>query len=496
MNVLLVTSEVTPFSKTGGLGDVCGALASALARAGHRVATLSPRYGTCDPEAHGAVSTGVRAAVPAAGAPHEVEFLRVVDDDGVHHLLVEHPMFDRAGLYGDVHGTFGDNHLRFAVLCRAALEAALSVPVGEAPFGEDVLFHAHDWQAALLPVLLQAESRPRGVFRRSPCILTLHNVAHQGRFPGRLFEDLDLPPRWFSPWALEYYSDLNLLKGGILHADQITTVSPTFATEIRTQVGGFGLDGVLRSRSADLTGILNGIDDDWDPRTDPFLPATFGPGELAGKARCKAALQEELDLEVDPEVPLLASIGRLDPQKGPELTIESLPWLVQSQEAQIAVLGSAVPTYRAYEDRLRDLEARFPGRVRAWIGFSEALAHRIEAGADLFLMPSRFEPCGLNQLYSMRYGTPPVVRATGGLADSVEEADPDGTRGTGWRFHMFDGHSYREALFRALDCWRERPAAFRAIQARGMARDSTWDAVVPDYLAVYERARERRLSPA
>lgn len=491
--VVLVASEIAPFSKTGGLGDVCRALSQALARAGHQVVTVSPRYGGCDPEAHGGEDTGVRLALPAAGTEHEVGLWRVVDAHGVHHWLVEHPMFDRDGLYGDVHGTFGDNHLRFTVLCRAALEATRLVPVGEAPLGEDVLFHCHDWQAAILPVLLEAVYRPLGHYLQTPSVLTIHNIAHQGRLPGRYFEELDLPARWFSPWALEYYSDLNLLKGGLLHADQLTTVSPTFATEIRTHAGGFGLDGVLRSRAADLTGILNGIDTvQWDPRSDAHLPATYGPAEMAGKATCKGALQAELGLAVDASIPLLGSVGRLDPQKGPELTLESLPWLVQSQEAQVVFLGSAVPAHRGYEERLRELEARFPRHVRAWIGFSDPLAHRIEAGADLFLMPSRFEPCGLNQLYSMRYGTPPVVRATGGLADSVQEAAADGSEGTGWRFHMFDGHSYREALYKALACWRERPAAFAAVQERGMRRDFSWDSVVPTYEQVYARARLKR----
>ncbi|MBW2253724.1 MAG: glycogen synthase [Deltaproteobacteria bacterium] len=493
MKVVLVSSEVAPFSKTGGLGDVCGALAAALARRGHTVVTVSPRYGPVDAMAVGAEDTGVTVDLPGAGTRHRVRYLRVVSEDGVHHLLIEHPMFDRDGIYGDANGTFGDNHLRFSILGRAAIEATHLVPVRGEPLGEDVVFHAHDWQGALVPLLLEAAYRPMNQFVTTPSVLTVHNLRHQGHFAGRMFADLDLPPRWFAPWALEYYSDLNLLKGGLHHTDQITTVSPTYAAEIRTQIGGFGLDGVLRSRQDVLTGILNGIDAQiWNPATDPLLPANYDANDLTGKKTCKAALQTELGLSVDAATPLIGSVGRLDPQKGTGLLIESIPWLVEKQDAQVVVLGDAPAEFRRYEERLRQFEQRYPRHVRAWMGFSEAQAHQIEAGADLYAMPSRFEPCGLNQMYSMRYGTPPVVRAVGGLADSVQPALGDCSAGTGWVFHLYDGHHLRDALYQALSCWRDRPEAFRAIQGRGMAVDWSWDAVVPAYEAIYERARAAR----
>jgi len=493
MKVVLVSSEVTPFSKTGGLGDVCGALARALARREHTVVTVSPRYGVLDAGRVGAEDTGVAVDLPGAGSMHQVRFLRTVSEEGVHHLLLDHPMFDRNGIYGDENGTFGDNHLRFSILGRAAIEAAHRVPIRGEPLGEDVIFHAHDWQGALVPILLEAAYRPMNQFVTTPSVLTVHNLRHQGHFAGRLFDDLDLPPRWFAPWALEYYSDVNLLKGGLLHADQITTVSPTYAAEIRTQMGGFGLEGVLRSRQEDLTGILNGIDAEvWNPATDPLIAANYDANDLTGKKTCKAALQTELGLSVDASTPLIGSVGRLDPQKGTGLLIESIPWLVEEQDAQVVVLGDAPAEFRHFEERLREFEEKYPRHVRAWMGFSEAQAHRIEAGADLYAMPSSFEPCGLNQMYSLRYGTPPVVRAVGGLADSVQPASEDGSSGTGWVFHLYDGHHLRDALYQALDCWRNRPGAFRAIQHRGMAVDWSWDAVVPAYEAIYEKARTAR----
>ena len=491
MKLVFVSSEVSPYSRTGGLGIVVGELAAALARAGHTVVTVSPRYGSVD--ASGAEDTGVSVGVAGAGTSHEVRYLHQRDADGTHHLLVTHSMFDRPGLYGDEHGAFGDNHLRFAVLCRAAIEAARHVPLGGAPLGEDVVFHAHDWQAALVPVLLQAVYRPLGLFERTPSVLTIHNLMHQGRFAARLFDELDLPARWFAPWALEYYSALNLLKGGLLFADRITTVSPTYAGEITTAVGGFGLERVLRHRHDGLSGILNGIDADaWDPGTDPHLAAPFGPEDLEGKQHCKAGLQASLGLPADPRTPIVGSVGRLDPQKGVDLLVESIPWLVESEGAQVVVLGSAVPAHRGYEDALRHLEHRFPHQVRAWIGYSDEVSHQIFAGADLYAMPSLFEPCGLSQMYAQRYGTPPVVRSTGGLADSVDPADDEGTQGTGWTFHLPDGHHFRDALWRGLDTWRHRPAAFRGIQARGMARDFSWDGRVPEYEAVYEAAKGSR----
>lgn len=492
MKIVFVSSEVVPFSKSGGLGDVCGALPAALAARGHTVVTVSPRYGMVDRHAHEATDRNVEVGIHAAGFRHHVRFLESVRD-GVHHLLVEHPMFDRPHLYGDKEGAYRDNPIRFSVLCRAAIEAARRVPINGTPLGDDVVFHAHDWHAALMPVFLEALYRPLGIMAWAPCVLTIHNIAHQGHFSGAVFHDLELAPRWFRPSSLEWYGDVNLLKGGILAADHITTVSPTFAKEIGTPQGGFGLDGVIRHRGSALTGILNGIDTQvWDPATDPHLEHNYDVSNWRqGKAACKAALQKELGLPVDPSVPMVGSVGRLDPQKGIELLIDSIPWLVE-QGAQVVVLGSASAAHRSYEERLRALANAHSDQVRAWIGFSEPVAHRIEAACDIFAMPSRFEPCGLNQLYSMRYGAVPVVRATGGLTDSVPNADIHRGTGTGFTFKTFTAAALRDALYQALWTLRTQPEGFAGLVERGMRRDASWNLAAARYEEVYDTALSRR----
>lgn len=482
MEIVMVSSEVAPFSKSGGLGDVTGALADALHRAGHRVMTVSPRYGSTPTD--GLIDTGEVAHAFLGQSEQSAKLLKK-SGAGPTHVLVEHPMFgNRSGLYGDANGSYGDNHIRFALLQRAALQAARTVDVGDAPLGNSPVFHIHDWQTGSLPVYLDQYYRPLGFYRKSPVVLTLHNPAHQGRLPGAFFGDLDLPARWFSPRALEWNGDLALLKCGILRADRLTTVSPTFAWEITTAAGGFGLDTLFRGRFAEMTGILNGIDTAvWNPADDSHLDATYDVVDPSNKAVCKAGLQAELGLPMERDRPLVGSIGRLDPQKGVELLIESIPWLV-AQGAQVVVLGSAAAAHQKYEWQLRELENRFPDRVRAWIGFSERMAHRIEAGSDIFAMPSLFEPCGLNQMYSMRYGTIPVVRATGGLADSVADGE------TGFQFAEGNGFAFRGALHRALA--RYSTDGLATMRTAAMSLDLGWDAVVPAYEAVYTDAVEGR----
>ncbi|MEQ1564016.1 MAG: glycogen/starch synthase [Myxococcota bacterium] len=487
MNLVLVSSEVAPFSKSGGLGDAVTGMARAYARAGHRVFTVSPRYRGVAPLAE---PTGISARVPLAAWEQRCSISRLVDGD-VTHLFVDNGMYDRDGLYGDVNGSYGDNHIRFALLCQAALHAAHRL-LGD----EEVVFHCHDWQTALLPAYLKAYWRPVGLLERSGTVLTLHNPAHQGRLPGAQFLDLELPARWFSSWGFEFHGDLGLLKGGILHSDQLTTVSPTFAREVVTPGGGFGLESVLLGRGVDLMGILNGIDtEDWDPAADVHLAEPFDLELPDGKAACKAALQAELGLPVDPTVPLVGSVGRLDPQKGVELLVDSVPWLADN-DVQVVVLGSAAAAHRTFELRLRELERTHPRHVRAWIGYSEAVAHRIIAGADLFAMPSLFEPCGLTQMYAQRYGTPPVVRRTGGLADSVEEYDRWTRKGTGFFFERPSGSAFRDALWRGVDLFRRDPVGFDAVRRRGMARDFSWDRAIGLYEATCERALALRSSPA
>lgn len=473
MRIVFASAEVGPWSKTGGLGEVCGALPRALAGRGHRVMTVAPRY-RAYPDAW---DTGVEAPIHLFGATHVVRWFHA-ERDGCHHLFVDHPSFLRPGIYGDAHGPYGDNLFRFALLSRAAIEAAARVPLDDEPFGEDVVFHANDWHTGLLPVYLDALYRPAGRFLRARTVLGLHNAGHHGSHDGAQFAGLDLAPRWWP--VVDFGGRVNPLKAGVVTADRLVAVSPTYAREVCGELG-FGLGPLFEARGAALTGILNGVDPSWNPATDPHLAAPFDADDLSGKATCKAALQRELGLPVRPGVPLLGLVSRLDHQKGVDLLQAITPWLL-AQDVQLVLLGSGDPRLEAW---FREVERVWPEKARGWVGFSEPLAHRIEAGADIFLMPSRFEPCGLNQLYSLRYGTVPVVHATGGLADTVETFDPQHDRGTGWAFRPFTAEAFREAVGWALYTWRHHPEAWRGLQARGMARDVTWEGAAAAYEALY-----------
>lgn len=472
MDVLYVASEVAPFSKSGGLGDVSEALPRALAARGHRLAVVTPRYGSIDPRRRGlerldldVLAGGERAGLWRAPGPVPVFFLEN-----------ERLFGSRPGLYGERGMDYPDNAQRFAFLARAAL--ALPGALGL----EFQIVHLHDWQAALGAWLLRQERASDPRLGRARCVFTIHNLAYQGMFPKEMLVEVGLPWEVFTYDALEFHDQLNFLKAGLIYADALTTVSPTYAREIMTVEGGQGLDSVLRLRRRDLVGILNGIDTaQWDPSRDPHLPAHYRPGDLAGKAACKAALRRELGLPERARVPLVGMIGRLAEQKGVELVLEALPDLI-SLDVQMAVLGSGRPEW---EEALTRLARERPDRLAVRVGFDEGLAHRIEAGADIFLMPSRFEPCGLNQFYSLRYGTVPVVRAVGGLEDTVEDYDGAG-RGTGFKFREYRARAMLTALRRALDVWRDE-RAWRGLIERGMAKDFSWDASAAGYEALFER---------
>lgn len=477
MNIAVVAAEVAPWSKTGGLGDVCGALPKALAALGHRVLTIAPRY-KAYPDAW---DTGVRARVHLFGHGHDVAFFHA-HTHGVHHLFVDHPSFHRPGIYGDSNGAYGDNLFRFALLSRAAIEAAARVPLDGTPLGEDVVFHANDWHTGLLPLYLEAIYRPAGRFAAAGTVLGIHNAGHHGTAPAHEFAGLDVSARWWP--ATDFDGRVNPLKCGATLARKLVAVSPNYAREITSHLG-FGLEGIFAARGADLVGVINGVDDAWDPTTDKHIPAHFSADDLTGKAACKAALQAELGLPVRPDVPLLGLVTRLDHQKGVDLLQAAAPWLLR-HDVQLALLGSGSP---ALEQWFREVQRAVPNKVSATVGFNEGLAHRIEAGADVFLMPSRFEPCGLNQLYSMRYGTVPVVHATGGLADTVETFDPAADRGTGWAFRSFSADAFMEALGWALYTYGTFPDAWRGIQLRGMRQDFSWERSARAYERIYEASR-------
>jgi len=475
MEILFVASEVAPLSKSGGLGDVAAALPAALAARGHAVSVVSPRYGTIDAARHG--FEPLHRAIRVRG---EQTTLFVRRQGGLTHYLVEHEHFfgSRRGLYGDHQHEFGDNAERFAYLCRAALE----VP---AAFGlRPHVLHLNDWQTGLAAWLLRNEHAQDPVLRSTRSVFTIHNLAYQGVFRKEVLPAIGLPWEVFRFDAMEFHDRLNFMKAGLVFSDALTTVSPTYAREICTAEGGEGLDGLLRHRQRDLTGILNGIDhQEWNPAGDPHLPAHYDVHKLAGKHACKKALQEELGLPVRADLPVVALVSRLADQKGMDLVLAALPELAR-RELQLVLLGSG---RRDWEEAFAHAAREHPHRVAVRIGFDEGLAHRIEAGADLFLMPSRFEPCGLNQLYSLRYGTVPVVRRVGGLADTVQ--DYDGWKeGTGFVFGDYDPRAMLAALRRAKELYRDK-RAWNALLKRGMAQDFSWSRSAAQYEALYDRLR-------
>eukprot|EP00899_Mesostigma_viride_P014030 jgi/Mesvir1/22628/Mv14066-RA.1 len=495
LNIVFVTSEVAPWSKTGGLGDVCGSLPKVLGKRGHRTMVIAPRYGLY-PDA---IDTGVRITVHCFGGSHEVGFFHCFRDN-VDWIFIDHPgAYLRMGTpYGDANGPFGDNHFRFTLMCLAALEAPLQVPIAGIPYGQDVVFIANDWHASLVPVYLAAKYRPYGVFLGARSIMCVHNLYHQGVFPPGRFSQLNLPGNWYSCLEYQYpvwarkgaYEEegrsINHLKGGLTTADRVLTVSPGYAWEMATSEGGWGLDTILRNRSYHTNGILNGIDyNDWDPATDKLIPANYSHEDLAGKAACKAALQKELGLPERPDVPMITFIGRLDYQKGADLLAGAMPWLM-SQDVQLVMLGTGEGQL---EDMLRWAESAHRDKARGWVGFSVPMSHRMIAGADILLMPSRFEPCGLNQLYAMRYGTIPVAHATGGLRDTVIDYNPEKDTGTGWTFSPAGVDGVKHGLGLALYTYRNHKDAWARIQQRGMTQDFSWDKAAQQYEQVFQWAQ-------
>ena len=475
MRILMVASEAAPFAKTGGLADVVAALPRALVRLGHSVDVVIPRYRGI--EAGAPVG---RVTVPLVRQVKHATIYAVVEA-GVRTVFVKHAgYFDRDYLYGAVGHDYPDNPARFAFLSRAALEWA-------ARTGERYdAIHAHDWQAGLVPVLLPRLTVP--VLRGVSTVFTIHNLAYQGVFDASWLPRLGLGWELMHVNALEYWNRISLLKGGIVFSRLLTTVSPTYAREIQTREYGGGFDGIFRNRSADLTGIRNGIDyDQWDPARDPYLPEPFDATCLERKAAAKGMVLEMLGLSADEKSrqrPLIGMISRLVDQKGFDVLAELVDELPRL-DASFVLLGAGE---RRYEDLWLALAARHPDRIAAKIGFDEAMAHRIEGGADLFLMPSHFEPCGLNQMYSLRYGTIPVVHATGGLNDTVRNYDSTTGLGTGFTFDEYSSPALLRTLRQALRIYQDA-GAWRRMQIAGMKEDFSWDAAAREYVTIYERSR-------
>jgi starch synthase len=470
--VMMVSSEVSPWAKSGGLADVLAALPGALAALGYQVAVVAPRYmNAADAPASRVID---RMTVSLGRGQIDVSVWAMTSEVGagsVTHYFVENEgLYGRGGLYGDAKGDYPDNHVRFAVLARAALEVSRQL------FHASV-FHCHDWQASLLPVYLRDTVGGDAEFGGARTLLTIHNLGYQGLFPASKLGEAGLGPHLFNPSALEFWGQINFLKGGIIFSDAINTVSRKYAEEIQTEEYGFGLDGLLRERTGVLSGILNGVDyERWNPANDAYLPARYSPENLAGKRECKRALLSEMGLPARMiDRPLLGIVSRFATQKGFDLIGEVAAQIFESDVCLVA-LGNGEARY---EEMFSQLRRDFPDQVGLKLGFNEALAHRIEAGSDIFLMPSHYEPCGLNQIYSLKYGTVPVVRATGGLDDTIDES-------TGFKFAAYNGRALLGSIREACLAWEDR-GAWTERMVRGMCRDFSWAPSAQAYSELYER---------
>jgi starch synthase len=475
LHVGFVTSELAPYVKTGGLADISAALPKALAKAGHKVTVFVPRYGAI-PFPPGEFAGSIH--VPVDDVHRSAGFYRASFGRGLTVVFVEHPpFFERPFLYGSREGEYGDNRLRYAFFSRAAIEYFRSR--GERP---DV-FHANDWHTGLLPVYLKSFYWNDPTLYRSPTVFTIHNVAYQGNFGADTVDILGLP--WhLGRDALAYNGGVSYLKGGVLFSEGLNAVSPQYAREIQGPEMGYGFDPILRSRGQDLAGILNGVDyDEWDPRVDTHIARSYSAQDLSGKAECKADLLQAFGLPAEPDLPVVGIVSRLVYQKGYDIVVRAWYDLLQ-RPMRMVVLGTGEPEV---QDGFRAMAARAPDRVAVRVGYDEALSHKVIAGSDMFLMPSRFEPCGLTQMYSLRYGTVPVVRATGGLVDTVEPWDPATRKGTGFRFDHADGTGMMWALDEALAAYQDGESWPRLMK-NGMAKDFSWTRSAREYVDLYRRA--------
>jgi starch synthase len=463
----MVSSEAAPFAKTGGLADVVGALPEALRAVGDEAAVVIPRYGSIDLK--GARRVFDNLPIYLGAERYDTSIYQAAANYPLY--LVECPLlYDRKGFYGESGVDYPDNHIRFAVLARAALGVARYL------FRTD-LFHCHDWQAGLVPAYLHTLFAGDPTFLGVKTLFTIHNLGYQGLFPPAALAEIGLDDAAFRPDGMEFFGRISYIKGGIAFADALNTVSPTYAREIQTPEFGFGLDGALRARADVLSGILNGVDyGEWSPELDPLIPARYSVDDLSGKRSCKARLLEEFGLPAAAlDRPLLGVVSRFTRQKGMDILAEAADRMI-AEDLYLVGLGTGEPEF---EEFFSAMAAAHPGRIAVRMGFDNAQAHRIEAGADMFLMPSRYEPCGLNQIYSLRYGTVPVVRATGGLDDTIDED-------TGFKFAEYSGQALTGAVQRAVQAFAD-PDGWQARMRRGMRKDFSWSSSAAAYSQLYQR---------
>lgn len=480
MHIVFAASECVPFAKTGGLADVVGALAPEMAKLGHEVSVYLPLYARVRPFLEGELKYAIRSIT----IPFEYynRFVGIVDGglrEGVQNYFVDCPeLFDRQELYGTRSGDYPDNAERFGLFCRAVLEATKQLGVPD-------VFHVHDWQAAMVPVYLRTVYAADPVLQSAAVVLTIHNAGYQGKFPPITTQRLLLPWDLFTLDKLEQFDRFNFLKGGLVFSEILTTVSRKYAEEIQTAEFGEQLDTVLRSRAADLRGILNGVDyEKWDPATDGSLAAHYSAEDLAGKAACRADLLHAFGMDnVKPETPIIGIVSRFATQKGFDL-VQQIAAQLTEREVVVVALGTGEPIYEKF---FRDWAFWHKGNVAVQVRYDDALAHKIEAGADIFLMPSKYEPCGLNQIYSLKYGTVPVVRATGGLDDTIEEWNAEKGIGTGFKFYGYDARDLLAAVDRALAAFKDK-AGWTRLMRNGMAQNYSWEQPAREYAAVYLEA--------
>jgi starch synthase len=481
MNIVFAASEGVPFSKTGGLADVVGALPRALAALGHNVSVYLPRYRQtklADP------ATVVRSVtIPF---DDEYRFASVVSggsQGGVRFYFVEYPQyFDRDALYGTPTGDYPDNAERFALFSRTVLEASKILGVPD-------IFHCHDWQSALIPVLLRTIYLEDPAFRDVGTVFTIHNMGYQGLFPPETLPLLMLPWDLFTMSKMEFFGQVNFLKGALTYSDFITTVSKKYSHEIQTAEYGFGLEGVLHARASTVTGILNGVDyEEWSPQTDKFTAAKYSSQDLTGKASCKQDLLAAFGVsKANPKLPVIGIVSRFAAQKGFDLIAQIADRLAR-EEMIILALGAGD---KVYEEMFLRLSKQFPNKIAVKVAYDNAIAHKIEAGADMFLMPSRYEPCGLNQIYSLKYGTVPIVRATGGLDDTIEPWDARSGKGTGFKFTDYNGEALLLTIRQALQAYSDQ-TSWQALMRNGMSKDFSWNASAREYGKIYSRVKQMR----
>ena len=478
LKILFLSPEAVPFAKTGGLADVAGSLPNALKKLGADVRLMLPFYRCVKEGKFGVRRLNKEITVPFGGRQLACGVLQTKTNSSVPvYLLEREDLFDRPNLYGDSSGDYYDNLERFAFFSRGSIELCESIP-----FKPDII-HCHDWQTGLVPAILRGVKQLNLFWKDTKIVFTIHNIGYQGTFPADKLTITGLPyPDFFNADGLEFWGQISLLKSGIVYSQAITTVSPKYAQEIQTGEYGLGMEGILQNRKKDLSGILNGVDYSlWNPARDQYISDNYTLKKLTVKAKCKTSLLQEMRLDPDLlDRPLLAMISRLDSQKGLDLLIAILNKLM-SLNIGLVILGAG---HEMVERKIQSAAKRHTGRLGIHIGFNEPLAHRIMAGADMFLIPSRYEPCGLTQMYALKYGTVPIVRATGGLEDTIVEFDPETGKGNGFKFEAYESKVFLDAIHKAITFYRDTKI-WRTIQKNGMKEDFSWKQSAIKYMDLY-----------